>query len=101
MKALIAAMALVLMGCASAEKRMNNVSLGMSKAEVISVLGTPNGAAATDGVEYLKYNLKVDPTWSLATREYFIRLINGKVEAYGQRGDFDSTEDPSLNINIK
>jgi len=27
--------------------------------------------------------------------------VEGKVESFGSMGDFDSTKDPTLNINIK
>ena len=31
--------------------------------------------------------------------EYFVRLVNGKVESYGKVGDFDSAKNPALDIN--
>ena len=32
--------------------------------------------------------------------EYFVLLQNGVVEQYGRVGDFDSTKDPTLNLNL-
>tara|TARA_R110000803_G_scaffold180151_2_gene242557 strand:- start:265 stop:591 length:327 start_codon:yes stop_codon:yes gene_type:complete len=86
--------------CATANK-MNKLSLGMTKAEVINSLGSPNSVSAQAGVEYLMYELS--PTDDMAfygvTRPYFVRVINGKVESYGLMGDFDSSKDPTININ--
>jgi len=53
----------------------------------------PDRVAAKGNTEYLIYSYRND--------EYFIRLIDGKVEAYGRQGDFDSTKDPTMNLIIK
>lgn len=85
-------------------KKMNHLNIGMTKQEVISVLGSPDSTAAPgNGVEFLRYTL--DP-WNgfwdpSATEAYFVRLVDGRVDSYGRVGDFDSTKDPTLNLNIK
>lgn len=90
-------------GCATANK-LNNVSLGMSKQEVISELGPPVSTSAKEGVEYLKYFF-VEKDVRDGKTPYYVRLVNGKVESYGRVGDFDSTKTPEtkstidLNIN--
>lgn len=97
----------VLYGCAVANgpwgsATINKVSLGMNKAQVIEVMGSPTSTSATEGVEYLNYTL-IEAFGVNAP--YFVRLKNGKVDAYGKRGDFDSTKVPEnkttidLNIN--
>jgi hypothetical protein len=113
---LIIFMVLFLVGCATPANKMNLISVGMTKAEVIEILGIPVSTAATENTEYLRYWLpetnlavavlfssddaSVKPDWS-----YFVRIINGKVNAYGRLGDFDSTKIPEdkttidLNIN--
>lgn len=30
----------------------------------------------------------------------FVRLVNGRVDAYGEKGDFGSTRGPTLDVNI-
>ena len=94
---------LVLAGCATAPK-MNRLNVGMTKKEVISALGKPSSTAAPGGgVELLRYRLS--PTGDHAfygrTEEYFVKLVNGTVSSYGKMGDFDSTKDPTLDLNIK
>ena len=78
----------------------------MTKSEVCSALGVPTSSASPGGgVEILRYGLttREDPRLvsGLVTSEYFVRLVNGKVESYGRMGDFDSTKDPTWNINVK
>jgi outer membrane protein assembly factor BamE (lipoprotein component of BamABCDE complex) len=83
---------------------MNRLSVGMTKKEVVSTMGEPSSTAAPGhGEEFLRYELS--PTVIAAqhhiTQEYYIRLIDGKVESYGRMGDFDSAKDPTVNYNIK
>lgn len=84
---------------------MMHISLGMSKAEVINILGTPDSVSANKGVEYLSYTLRTETSFTRNTwgyqSNYFVRLVDGKVESYGRVGDFDSTRNPTLDVNIR
>ena len=98
--------AILTAGCATAHK-MNSVSIGMTKQEVISVLGPPTSISAKEGVEYLNYRFSetgLAASYGI-TSPYFVRIINGKVESYGRLGDFDSTKAPetksTIDLNIK
>ena len=75
-----------LLGCAGIHQQMNNLKIGMSKQEVIEAFGAPNSTSASGKVEYLKYRIN---TGILYSDTYFVRLLDGKVDAYGQRGDFN------------
>ena len=83
---------LMLFGCATAHK-MGGVRLGMTKTEVIEVLGRPSSVSAQESTEVLRYNLyeTSDDAYDGIDSVYFVRLINGNVESYGRMGDFDST----------
>ena len=99
------AFALLGSGCISTSDKMNLLSIGMTKAEVISKLGRPSSARAIKGTEYLVYNLAPPEAIFVnenALPEYFVRIVDGKVDAYGKAGDFDSVKDrtPTLNVNI-
>lgn len=74
---------MLLFGCAS---KMNQVQLGMSRDQVISAVGTPSSTSAMDNTEFLKYQLCSD--W-IFTDRYFVRLTDGKVDAFGRVGDFN------------
>lgn len=93
---------LTLASCATAPK-MNRLSVGMTKSQVLSVMGEPTSTAATDGVEFLRYRLSPtsDHAFNVITEEYFVRLVNGTVDCYGKMGDFDSAQKSTLNVNIK
>jgi hypothetical protein len=97
-----------LLGCATTQK-MNRLSVGLTKQAVIKVMGEPASTSSPgNGVEILRYRLSPHngfTTWQHATygvtEEYFVRLVDSHVESFGKMGDFDSTKDPTLNINVK
>jgi len=97
---------LALAGCATSGK-INAVNIGMTKDEVIKVMGKPVSISAKGRTEYLNYKLSEtdgDAGRGL-TSPYYVRIINGKVDSYGRTGDFDSTKKPTVKIetdeNIK
>jgi hypothetical protein len=75
--------AALLLGCAS---RMNDVKLDMTRDQVISAVGTPSSTSAMGNTEFLKYQLCSD--W-IFTDRYYVRLTDGKVDAFGRVGDFN------------
>lgn len=104
---------LLLVGCAPKANKLasniHNASLGMNKQEIIHVMGAPESVSAKDNTEVLRYELCTrqmtlaeGPTVGECTRwtKFYIRLINGKVESYGQLGDFDSTKIPEIKQTI-
>lgn len=107
---------IVLAGCASPSSNLNRLSIGMTKKEVVAVMGSPDSTAAPgNGVEILRYELtntsaatdlfllgvSHGATAYRGAQEFYVRLIDGKVDSYGRVGDFDSTKDPTINVNIK
>ena len=98
----------LLSACRSTIHDVNNLSLGMTKAEVRKTLGDPDTSMSPGGgVEVLKYNLKKQRLYRLAvpiTTEYLVRLVDGRVEAYGTPRDLKPFLDPrerTVNVNIK
>jgi outer membrane protein assembly factor BamE (lipoprotein component of BamABCDE complex) len=90
---------ILLVGCATSHK-INTISTGMSKEAVIALMGKPVSVSATDGVEYLNYRLSEtsDNAFYGITTPYFVRIVDGKVDAFGRMGDFDSTKTPTVRI---
>jgi hypothetical protein len=78
----------LLFGCAGlySYQKMNQLKIDMTKQEVIEVLGAPNSTSAAANVEYLKYRIN---TGLFDSAEYYVRLLDGKVESYGEKGDFN------------
>ena len=88
-----------LAGCATTPEKMNRLSIGMTKIEVLDAIGRPSSTASPGkGVEFLRYR-KYYGRGDYIT--YFVRLVDGRVDSYGKTGDFDSTKDPTLDLNIK
>jgi hypothetical protein len=90
---------IVAAGCATSGK-IRSVRLGMTKQEVITVMGTPESVSAQGRTEYLNYALSEtdDDALSGITRPYYVRLVDGRVESYGRTGDFDSTKTPTIRL---
>jgi hypothetical protein len=74
--------AALFVGCATSTK-LNDVHIGMPKADVIALLGTPDSTSAQANVEYLTYYLLSDSGYG-RDQPYMIRLVDGKVESFGR-----------------
>jgi len=95
----------------SMSKNMNNISLGMTKAQVINAMGDPSSVSAINGTEYMIYTLcsrtgtLMQDYKCIRWEDYYVRIRQGEVESYGKKGDFDSTQVPeskhTLDVNIK
>ena len=90
---------LLIIGCATAHK-ISSVQIGMTKDEVVKVMGPPASTSAKGGTEYLNYSLSEtdDQAFHGITNPYYVRLINGKVDSFGRLGDFDSTQKPTVRV---
>jgi hypothetical protein len=75
-----------LFGCAGSSKKMNLLKLGMTKQEVIDAIGEPASTSAKRNTVYLNYHLSSGGFYNDA---YYVRLLDGKVDAYGKAGDFN------------
>ena len=91
-----------LFSCATAYK-ISSVELGMTKEDVIKVMGPPVSTSATSETEYLNYALSEtdDQAFYGLTKEYYVRLVNGKVDSFGRLGDFDSTQKPTVRLETE
>ena len=122
---IILMMVALIAGCAGTASKTNQLSLGMTKAQVIEVMGEPTSSHATDGVEYMVYRLTAGSTagtnagcaaLGLITLgiaytkdectggqriDYFAQFKEGRLISYGKVGDFNSTKNPALDLNIK
>lgn len=61
-------------------ERMTRISPGMTKQEVVHILGKPTAAGGSGGVEVIHYTQ--DEGW-WRNSYYFVRIVDGKVESYG------------------
>ncbi len=75
----------LLIGCAASPQNMNKLRLGMSKTEVIDTMGNPVSTSARQDVEFMQYRFRSD---GLFSSDYYVKLQDGKVDAFGRAGDF-------------
>ncbi len=89
-------------GCADANK-LNKIRIGMTKGEVVAVLGDPLSVSAQGKAEYLNYRFSEtdEDASNGVTKPYYVRLMDGNVESYGKLGDFDSTKDPTIAVKTE
>jgi hypothetical protein len=83
---------------------MIDLQMGMTRAQAVQTMGSPTSVSSINGSEYLNYSLCVNqcagPIPFRQFRPFYVRLINGKVESFGEKGDFDSTKTPTTRIEI-
>ena len=94
MRILILVALLVLVGCASSPKKMNKLAVGMTKTEVVSVMGKPKSTSASQGNEYLIYVMDASRVDHLMPESYYVKLVGGKVEGYGRVRDLPGRQLP-------
>lgn len=98
---IVVALVLVAAGCMSFMRPdLSAVSLGMTKADVIRQLGRPTTVAANGNVEYLSYEWDRIGDGPYGGAWAYVRLVDGRVDSYGEKGDFGTTKDPTVNVNV-
>ena len=78
----VLALSLALIGCVTGE-RMQSIREGMSKEEVIGILGNPDGFQRSGDYEALRYTNRLISGWSWDRADYNVILRNGRVLEYG------------------
>jgi len=86
-KLLLVLLCLGLCGCATASK-MNRITQGMARPEVIRILGKPVSTSAKNNSEYLNYQLYERGVLYDFGTMYFVEIIDDKVESFGRTSDF-------------
>lgn len=78
--AIVAALA----GCSTSANKLSALSPGMSKAQVINILGTPESVTGQGSGEVFIYTLSNSwnsPVWN---EKYQVLFVDGRVVRYGQ-----------------
>ena len=63
--------------------QMSNIRAGMTKAQVITALGQPDGYSQAGSTEALTYSNRLMSGWSWDRADYQVILSSGVVTAYG------------------
>lgn len=96
-KLLVVLLCVGLLGCATSSK-INLISLGMSKEDVIKRMGNPISTSAIKGKEFMNY-LLTDPIYGMPA-SYYVSIQDGKVVSYGEKGDFGTTQEVTKVIEL-
>lgn len=75
-------LAVTLQGCATGEKAQN-LREGMTKSEITSQLGQPDGFKRNGDYEALQYTNRLIGGWSWDRADYVVILKDGKLVEYG------------------
>ena len=72
------------------------MNYGMSKQEVIAVMGAPASVSTHGSSQYFNYSVcdTDNQTLNGIMHPYVVRLIDGRVESYGTTGDGNSPQTP-------
>lgn len=76
------ALMLSLFGCVTGEK-MSRLHPGMTKSEVVSVLGKPDGYNQIEGHEIYRYSNRLSSGWAWDRADYNVVFKNDRVVEYG------------------
>ena len=76
-------MVLVASGCATTGERFANLEPGMTKAQVIDLLGRPDGYRRADQQEALIYKNRLISGWAWDRADHAVLLQEGRVVEYG------------------
>jgi hypothetical protein len=82
-------LSLILAGCKSPASKVNQLNTGMSKAQVVELLGPPRNTTATGDEEVLRFELlryRPPIRWPIY-EEYLVKLFQGHVTAFGKPRD--------------
>ena len=93
----IAIVSVLLSGCFAKAGRTSGVNYGMSKQEVVAVMGAPVSVSTQGNSQSLSYSVcdTDNQTLSGIMRPYVVRLIDGRVESYGTTDDVGSPQTPT------
>lgn len=74
---------LVLSACATTGEKMKRLNSGMTREDVVGVLGRPDGVQTSGDYEALKYSHRMVTGWAWDRADYNVILKDGRVVEYG------------------
>ena len=95
-------LSIIMSGCAHMYigQRIKRVHEGMSEADVIKLLGNPDGFRRSGDYEALRYTNRLISGWSWDRADYNVILHNGRVVEYGLGGVKQRDPDTSILILV-
>ncbi|HEY3271526.1 MAG TPA: hypothetical protein VGJ89_09970 [Geothrix sp.] len=99
---LVAALVMSL-GCSEPAFTPAKVRVGMTEEQAVAVLGRPAATVVQGATTYLEYETYDQDRWFGGGRKenvqvFVVRLIGGRVDAVGKKGEVEDTKAPSTRI---
>ena len=73
---------LLLAGCFTGQQ-VSQIDVGMSREQVIGIMGRPDGDRGAGNIEAMTYSNRLMSGWSWDRADYHVVLTSGRVSAYG------------------
>ena len=73
----------LLSACATGQVVHNDINQGMTRQQVVEVLGRPDGVQTAGQYEAFEYANRLISGWSWDRADYYVVLQNGVVTSYG------------------
>ena len=91
------------MGCSEPAFTPAKVRVGMTEEQAVGVLGRPAATVVQGATTYLEYETYDQDRWFGGGRKenlqvFVVRLVGGKVDAVGKKGDLEDPKAPSTRI---
>ena len=86
-----AILAVITVGCAKPAPVFSRIHPGMTEQETIKALGLPSSISVKGNIKVLNYDSWDRDEYTASkinVRTFEVRLVDGKVESYGHKGDF-------------
>jgi hypothetical protein len=95
----VAVSLMALTGCAEPKATFEKVRVGMTEAQVVGLLGSPTSVFQQGGTKVLEYETFDQDRWFGPGRKEniqvtVVRLVAGRVEAFGKKGTLAATKAP-------
>ena len=100
-KSILVAVTIVLSGCSVVPPDLSGIEVGMTKNEVLKAMGRPSDFKGFGRSIFFIYHAKGEDLGLMTWNSRYIKITDGKVESFGRWGDFDTTKDPTINVNVK
>lgn len=94
---LLVCLVIPMVGCAHASARINDLSLGMTKPEVIAVMGEPNSRSMTSPDREILVYEDHHNGW----KDFWLVLENGKLTQFGEPQRGSSSIQPVFQVPLK
>ena len=100
-KSILVAVIIVLSGCSVVPPDLSGIEVGMTKNEVLKAMGKPSDFKGFGRSIFFIYHADGEDLGLMTWNSRYIKMTDGKVESFGRWGDFDTTKDPTINVNVK